>query len=276
MHIKKALKALKVLKALLLAFIICLTGCGSGAEAVDTGADGVLTYDDFSGKRFSILVGSVFDEVADEHFNPKEKLYFNNVVEEIEAVRLGKTDAALLDNTAAAQSLQSGEYPDLTAIPVPIEGLDMPYGVFSKNEDIIEKYNAFLAETEADGTLKSMQERWLTSYAIDAVMPEIKTPQNPSGTLKVAIMATYAPFTFLSKNNEFAGFDIEQMKRFALYLNMDVEFIDMDFGAMLPYVESGKADIGGSVYATPERKEAFIFGNPDYISTTVLVVKKQD
>jgi ABC-type amino acid transport substrate-binding protein len=266
----------KVLPALILAISICLTGCGGGAAAVDPGDDGVLTYDDFSGKRFSILVGSVFDEVADEHFDPANKLYFNNVVEEIEAVRLGKTDAALLDNTAAAQSLQSGSYPELTAIPVPIEGLDMPYGVFSKNQEIIDKYNVFLAEIEADGTLKAMQERWLTSYAYDAVMPEIETPQNPSGTLKVAIMATYAPFTFLGKGGEFAGFDIEQMKRFALYLNMDVEFIDMDFGAMLPYVESGKADIGGSVYATPERKEAFIFGNPDYVSTTVLVVKKTE
>jgi polar amino acid transport system substrate-binding protein len=265
----------KALPALFLSVSLILTGCGGTDGAVDPGADGVLTYDDFSGKRFSILVGSVFDEVADEHFAPREKLYFNNVVEEIEAVRLGKTDAALVDNTAAAQSLQSGAYPDLTAIPVPIEGLDMPYGVFSKNKDIIDKYNVFLAEIEADGTLGAMQDRWLTSYAYDAVMPEIEMPANPTGTLKVAIMATYAPFTFLGSGGEFVGFDIEQMKRFAAYLNMDVEFIDMDFGAMLPYVESGKADIGGSVYATPERKEAFIFGNPDYISTTVLVVKKQ-
>jgi ABC-type amino acid transport substrate-binding protein len=269
------MSAKKVFILLSAAVFLFVCGCSGGGE-IDKGADGVLTYDDFYGKRFSILVGSVFDEVADEYFDPREKLFFNNVVEEIEAVKLGKTDAALLDNTAAAQSLESGAYPELTALEVPIEGLDMPYGVFSKNGDIINKYNAFLAEIEADGTLRAMQDRWLTSYALEAKMPEIANPENPEGTLKVAIMATYAPFTFLGEGGEFSGFDIEQMKRFALYLNMDVEFIDMDFGAMLPYVESGKADIGGSVYATEERREAFFFGNPDYVSKTVLVVKKQD
>jgi polar amino acid transport system substrate-binding protein len=268
----KNLKIKKFMAIILGTLILC--SCSQSGAAIDTGADGVLTYDDFYGKRFSILVGSIFDEVADEHFAPREKLYFNNVVEEIEAVKLGKTDAALLDNTAAAQSLESGAYPELTAIDVPIEGLDLPYGVFSTKQDIIDKYNAFLAEIEADGTLSQMQDRWLTSYALEAQMPDIKMPENPSGTLTVAIMATYAPFTFLGQGGEFMGFDIEQMKRFADYMNMDVEFVDMDFGALLPYVASGKADIGGSVYATAERKEAFIFGNPDYVSKTVLVVKK--
>jgi ABC-type amino acid transport substrate-binding protein len=266
------MKIKKIMAAALAA--LCLCSCNASKPAIDVGEDGVLTYDDFYGKRFSILVGSIFDEVADEHFDPKEKLYFNNVVEEIEAVKLGKTDAALLDMTAAVQSLESGSYPGLTTLEVPIEGLDLPYGVFSTKQDIIDKYNAFLSEIEADGTLKEMQDRWLMSYALTAEMPDIKMPENPSGTLTVAIMATYAPFTFMGQGGEFTGFDIEQMKRFAASINMDVKFVDMDFGAMLPYVASGKADIGGSVYATAERKEAFIFGNPDFVSQTVLVVEK--
>jgi polar amino acid transport system substrate-binding protein len=257
-----------------IAALVCLTACGGSAAFDPLADDGKQTYEDYVGKRFSILTGSIFDEVADEQFAASQKLYFNNVVEEIEAVKLGKTDAALLDNTAAAQSLESGAYPELTAIEVPIEGLDLPYGVFSTNPEIIDKYNEFLANIEADGTLRAMQERWLESYALEAVMPEIEMPENPTGTLKVAIMATYAPFTFLGDGGEFMGFDIEQMKRFAAFMNMDVEFIDTDFAAMLPNVASGKADIGGSVYATDERKEAFIFGNPDYVSKTVLVVKK--
>jgi ABC-type amino acid transport substrate-binding protein len=264
------------LKRFLVIFLTltCLTACGGGAAFDPLADDGQQTYEDYNGRRFSILTGSIFDEVADKNFEASEKLYFNNVVEEIEAVKLGKTDAALLDNTAAAQSLESGAYPELTALEVPIEGLDLPYGVFSTNAELIDKYNAFLAEIEADGTLREMQVRWLESYALEAKMPEIEMPENPVGTLKVAIMASYAPFTFLGDNNEFVGFDIEQMKRFAASMNMDVEFIDTDFAAMLPNVSSGKADIGGSVYATDERKEAYVFSDPDYISKTVLVVKK--
>jgi polar amino acid transport system substrate-binding protein len=47
----------------------------------------------------------------------------------------------------------------------------------------------------------------------------------------------------------------------------------MDFSALIAYVQSGKADLGGSVYATAERKKSFIFGDPDYVSKTVLVVR---
>ncbi|MDR0903012.1 MAG: transporter substrate-binding domain-containing protein [Ruminococcus sp.] len=265
---------MKRILTVILAAVLMLCGCSAQNANPDSNGDGVITYEDYSGKRFSILVGSIFDGVADEHFNPSRKLYFNNVVEEIEAVNLGKTDAALVDGAAAVQSLGSGMYPDLTTIDVPIEGLDLPYGVFSADDEIISRYNEFLAEIEADGTLKEMQDRWLNSYSLETVMPEIAAPENPSGTLKVAIMATYPPFTLLADGGEYKGFDIEQLRRFGLYINMDVEFIEMDFGAMLPFVKSGKADLGGSVYITPEREEAFFFSEPDFSSKTVLVVKK--
>lgn len=233
------------------------------------------TYEDYIGKRFSIMTGSVFDGVADRIFNASEKLYFNNTVEEIEAVRLGKTDAALMDDVAAGLALKVGQYDGLQALPVPLAELDFEYGVFSTRQDIIGQYNEFLAQIKADGTLAEMQERWLKSYAFEAVMPEISLT-GANGTLTVAIMATYPPFTFAGGSGEFSGFDIEQLSRFAAWLGKDIKFVDMDFGAMMGYVASGKADIGGSVYITNERKKSFLFGDPDYVSKTVLVVSKQE
>jgi len=233
-----------------------------------------LTYEDFKGKRFAVLTGSVFDEVADKIFNASEKLYFNSTVEEIEAVKLGKVDAVLMDEVAATLSLCSGQYDSLQALPVPLPELNLEYGVFSVRQDIIEQYNEFLASIKADGTLEEMQERWLKSNAFEAVMPEIPlTGEN--GTLTVAIMATYPPFTFAGESGEFTGFDIEQLRRFAAWLGKDVRFVDMDFGGMTAYVASGKADLGASVYITSERKESFLFSDPDYVSRTVLVVRKQ-
>ncbi len=219
------------------------------------------------------MTGSLFDGVADRIFNASEKLYFNNTVGEIEAVKQGKADAALMDDVAASLSLRAGQYDGLQVLPVPLAELDFEYGVFSVRQDIIEQYNEFLAQIKADGTLKEMQERWLKSYAFEAIMPEIPlTGEN--GTLTVAIMATYPPFSFAGENGEFSGFDIEQLRRFAAWLGKDIRFVDMDFGAMMGYVASGKADIGGSVYITDERKESFLFSDPDYVSKTVLVVRK--
>ena len=189
-------------------------------------------------------------------------------------MNLGKADAALMDDVAATLSLQAGQYDGLQALPVPLAELDFEYGVFSMRQDIIEQYNEFLAHIKADGTLKEMQDRWLKSYAFEAVMPGIPlTGEN--GTLTAAIMATYPPFTFAGESGEYSGFDIEQLRRFAAWLGKDIRFVDMDLGAMMGYVASGKADIGGSVYITDERKESFLFSDPDYVSKTVLVVKKR-
>lgn len=233
-----------------------------------------LTYQDYMGKRFSILTGSVFDKIADDTFAASEKFYFNSVVEEIEAVNLGKTDAALVDAVIATQSLGTGQYPDITTVEVPIPDLDLEYGVFSTKQEIITQYNAFLAEIEADGTLKEMQNRWLTTYSLETPMPEIALT-GKNGTLQVAVTATYPPFIFSGDSGKLVGFDIEQLTRFAAWLGMDIKFTEMEFGSLLTYVASGKADLGGSVYATAERKESFHFGNPDYVSKTVLVVKNK-
>ena len=156
------------------------------------------TYEDFKGKRFSILTGSLFDGVADRIFNASEKLYFNNTVEEIEAVKLGKADAALMDDVIATLSLQEGQYDGLQVLPVPLTELDFEYGVFSVRQDIIEQYNEFLAHIKANGMLEEMQERWLRSNACEAVMPEIPlTGENV--TLTAGIMATYPPLPLREK-----------------------------------------------------------------------------
>lgn len=189
-------------------------------------------------------------------------------------MKLGKADAALLSDVIASVSLLTGPYDDLQAIPVPLAELEFEYGVFSMQQDIIDQYNQFLAQIKADGTLEEMQERWLKGNAFEATMPEISL-KGENGTLTAAVAATYPPFVFAGKNGELSGFDIEQFRRFAAWLGKGIQFSEMDFGAVMSYIASEKADIGGSVYITEERKDKFLFGNPDYETQAVLVVRKQ-
>ena len=178
-------------------------------------------------------------------------------------MKLGKTDAVLMDDVSASISLKTGPFDNLQVLPVPLTEFDFEYGVFSTRQDIIDQYNQFLAQIKANGMLEEIQERWLKSNAFEAVMPEIPlTGEN--GTLTVAVMATYPPFTFAGDSGELSGFDVEQLRRFAAWLGKDIQFVEMDFGAMLSYVASGKADIGGSVYITEERKKNFLFSDPYY------------
>ena len=54
-----------------------------------------------------------------------------------------------------------------------------------------------------------------------------------------------------------------------------LEVVPMDFGGMLPSVQSGKCDLGACCIAvTEERKESVLFSGPTYHSGTVLAVLK--
>ncbi|MDR0857618.1 MAG: transporter substrate-binding domain-containing protein [Oscillospiraceae bacterium] len=229
-------------------------------------------WEDFKGKKFSVMVGSVFDEVAEKTFNASEKLYFNNVTEELEAVKLGKTDAALLDSAVVNAVLASGSFDELTVLPVDMEELKYEYGVFFNDAELRAQYNSFLAQIKADGTLDDMTSRWITNFTFEAKVPEIKL-SGENGKLTVAAHDGYTPFAYHGEDG-LTGFDIEQLTRFAAYLGKDVEFTGVDFSAMIAYVTSGKADIGSSVYITEERQQVVSFGEPDYVSSTMLVVRK--
>ena len=251
-------------------------GSAGNGESPESAGE-TLSYTDFFGKSFSVMGGSVFDAVADEIFNASEKLYFNNVIDELQAVTLGKVDATLIDNLAvgAMMNLSGDSFKDLAMIEVPLDESNFEYGVFSTDQDIIDSYNNFLREIKENGIYDEMAERWFSNFDVGTKMPNIPLT-GAGGTLQVALNASYPPFVFLGEDREWLGFDIEQFYRFAQYLDMDIEFADMDFSALLPYVVSGKADIASSIFITEERRQSVIFGEPDYISTTVIVYRKDN
>ena len=229
-------------------------------------------YTDFTGKRFAVMVGSVFDKIADRVFNTSEKLYFNNVIDGLQAVKQGKADAMMLDNLVAMVNLSDDNFKELAVAEVPFEELNFEYAVFSSKQEVIDQYNLFLREIKENGSYDEMVQRWFTDFDIAKNMPEFELTGH-NGTLNVAINAAYPPFMYLGENGTWAGFDIEQFYRFAQYLDMDISFVEMDFGALLPYTISGRSDITSSIYVTEERKQSVIFGDVSYVSRTVLVYK---
>jgi len=230
-------------------------------------------YTDFMEKHFAVMVGSVFDEIADRVFNASEKLYFNNVIDGLQAIKQGKADVMLLDNLVAMVNLSDDPFKELAVTMVPLNELNFEYAVFSSKQEVIDLYNLFLLEIKENGIYDEMVQRWFTDFDMAKKMPEFEL-SGQSGTLEVAINAAYPPFVYLGENGAWAGFDIEQFYRFALYLDMDISFTDMDFGALLPYTISGRSDISSSIYVTEERKQSVIFGDVSYVSKTVLVYKE--
>ncbi|MDR1320810.1 MAG: ABC transporter permease subunit [Gracilibacteraceae bacterium] len=230
-------------------------------------------WQDFVGKNASVMTGSIYDGIVQNNFSPAEILYFDDHVTPVEAVRAGKAYFSVMDALIAEKLLQDELYSDLETIPVPSEMFYAPTGAISGRQDIIDVYNAFLAEIEADGTLAEMQDRWLHA-AGDPVLPDIPlTGEN--GTLVVATTGESPLWSYIGNNGEITGFDIENMRRFARYLGKDVRFEAMAFGGLIPYVVSGKADIGAAnITLTEERRKSVLFTDPYFYSSAHIVTRK--
>ena len=97
-----------------------------------------------------------------------------------------------------------------------------------------------------------MVKRWLNGD-IYAEMPEIKKAENPVYHLAVGTTGEIPMFTFY-KGTELEGFDIELAKRFALWLNADLEFKVYNYGSIIAAATSGDIDcIMANLNVTPER-----------------------
>lgn len=84
--------------------------------------------------------------------------------------------------------------------------------------------------------------------------------------LRIVTSADQAPFEFFnSKTHAIEGFDIDLAKEIAKRLNMESVIVDMDFGGILPSLQSGQADMAiAGITRTPAREQTIDFTNDYY------------
>ncbi len=254
--------------------MLFLSACSGGKK--EQVAELTGTYKDYidTGKRIAAQTGEVYCEIARDTFKGETQEYVN-VVDMLEALRMGKVDAVLLDSNYLNPLIAAGNYPDFEFLWVPKEIFYNEQGPIFYDKKLSEKYNEWLAGIIADGTMDEIRNRWLgATLPADEDIPQIElTGEN--GVLRVCDTGTYPPFTYYNANNEPVGLDHEMVNRFARHLGMTVEVSIMSYGGILPEVTAGKADMSSCLYAiTEERQESICFGNPSIFSQGVLIVPK--
>lgn len=99
-----------------------------------------------------------------------------------------------------------------------------------------------------------------TESALDAIKEK--------GKLVVGTSADFAPFEFktlVDGKDTIVGSDIDMVKAIGEKLGVEVEFMDMQFDAVLVALQQNKVDIAVSgISATAERKKSFDFSTPYY------------
>lgn len=231
----------------------------TGVEtAVDNKLKSKRAIEDFNNKKIGVLLGSVHDTYAIEHYPGAEVLQYKNPSELVLAVESGKVDAAIYTSENVIEVLRNRE--SLEIIGDTLFTIPIAMGFNQENDELREKFNQFLKEIKANGIFDDMVQRWITDGNLE--MPVINILEENKGLLVVGTVSDKGlPFTIV-KDNKLIGFDIELAERFAASLGKKIKFADMEFGSLIVSAATNKINmIASTLMITEERAKQIDFSD---------------
>lgn len=214
------------------------------------------SFAELNGKTVSMLTGAPFEElVKSKAPDVKEFSYFSNTPDMVLALKSAKTDAVLHNNAVA--TLAVNRDPGIAIFPQELQ--ESVFGVaFAKGSAERAAWQK-ACDAIPEEEKQAAWEKWTGSDESAKVLPEQDWP-GLNGTVQAAVCDTLEPMSYAGEGGALKGFDLEMILLMARELDVHVEFVGMEFSAILSYVQSGKATLGaGSVIVTEERRQAVDF-----------------
>ncbi|MCX6224899.1 MAG: ABC transporter permease subunit [Bacteroidia bacterium] len=253
------------LHLLVLFAILSLVGCGNKQTNITKLA--MLE----GGKTFACATGTVADQFVFKRFPDAKIEYYNTVLDCALAVKGGKADAAVYDLPILKNI--AGKNGGLRVLSELLSTDQYGFAVQPDSTGLKVAMDAVLAEIKSDGTYDDMMKRWFPDKGSPAPMPELNLTGG-NGVLKFGTAAVSEPMSFVDANRKVVGFDIEYASYVARKLGKRLEIINMEFGAMIPALISGKVDmIGAGLSITEERKKKVLFSECYYPNGIAAMVK---
>ncbi len=249
---------------------LCLSLCLmlSGCEKRES----IASLDQLSDKVFAVVTGTVADDLVWSRFPHAEMTYYNTALDAALAVKAGRADAAgydepILRNIAAKQ-------PGLMILPERVTTDDYGFAVRLERLDLKEVIDRVIEDIKSNGTYEAMMQRWLPQSGSPAPMPEIPLT-GANGVLTLGTAAVTEPFAFIDGSRRVVGFDIELARYVAQKLGMSLGVVNMDFGALIPALISGKVDmIAACITITEERAQSVLFSRSYYTGGISALVRQ--
>jgi polar amino acid transport system substrate-binding protein len=232
---------------------------GYKKEAQSPTRPGMLSVlDDIADKRIGIFTGTVHDAFVAGQYPKAQVFRFESTADMMASLKNDKVDVTMLDLITAGLVLKQN--PDLGLLSDKVYDMPLGVGFNKKNTELLKEFNDFLKEIRQDGTYQQMTERWFVKDADEAVMPEFKGISSDK-KLVVGVSVEDLPYVAVI-NDQYVGFDIEMIRRFAERRNYEVKFVNIGFPALVTALASGKVDmISDGICISPERAEQINFSD---------------
>ena len=147
---------------------------------------------------------------------------------------------------------------------------DYAIAIAKDNDDLLQKVNTALQELIDDGSVKAV-----VDYYISGIGELPAFQQNVAADAEELVMATNAafpPYEYV-EGDEIVGIDAVVAGLIADKLGMKLTISDMEFDAIIPAVQSGKADMGmAGMTVTEERLESINFSISYATGVQVIIV----
>lgn len=247
----------------------------AGQEADDTKGAVHAEYnslDEIAGKKIGMITG--FDTVLKgklEHDNTF--VYYPSATDSVTALKAGRVDAVCLDEPVARLAIHENQ--ELCIMPETVS--EAEYGiVFPKDSPLLQPFNQAIRSFWEDGTIEALEKKWLDGDEEGKTLIE-QDWEGKNGTIRYYHDATYNPMCYIGKGGKSAGYDLDLVLMAAKNMDMKVEMTICDFDALVPAIQSGKADVAsGCMDITEEKKKYVDFSEAYYKSAVVLLVRDLD
>lgn len=255
-------------KFMLISFIativFIITGCSNREK--------ITNLSQLDGKEFAVPTGTVADKLVLSKFPNAKFKYFNSVLDASMAVKAGKADAAAYDEPILKNI--AAKNPGLKVLSEMITVDNYGFAVNLENSELKNSIDSVVAQLKSTGKYDELLTRWLPKAGSPGTLPQIQLT-GKNGTLKFGTSAVTEPFAFIDGTQKVTGFDIEIAYYIAQKLDMQLEIINMDFGAMIPALISKKVDmIGACITITEERSKSVLFSVPYYTGGIAALIKE--
>jgi len=223
----------------------------------------------FNDKKIGILTGSSYETVLRRQLPRSFPEYFNSFTDETAAVKAGKIAGFLVDEPIARDIVNSTTGVTYLRKILRSDGYAF---AFPKNQPALrDEVNAAIAELESCGEIRKIDARWFGTDEAAKVLPDLKLG-GESGVIRLAVNSNGPPFVYI-KDGRLVGYDIELVMRIAEKLKKRIEIADLDFGAIIPSLVSGRSDMAAScITITEERAKSVLFSNPYYRGGVVIAL----
>ena len=116
-----------------------------------------------------------------------------------------------------------------------------------------------------------MFRRFLLAILLPAVMA---TSAAAAEKISVACNPTWPPMELLDNNKQIVGFDVDMIHAICKEVGLEAEFRNVAWDGIFAGVAAGSYDLVASgVTITPERQKAFLFSEPYYNVSQIIVMQ---